>query len=68
MVSLDSGSSGVKVTDLDKSDVVRLRKYVCWMCNNLRYCSHCKKFECILGRPLTKVACGFRKDAEVLWA
>ncbi len=70
MVGLSSGSSGSqpKIHWFTKSDSVYLRKYVCWMCGNLIYCDECKKFECVLGLPLSRDACQLRKDAKVVRA
>jgi hypothetical protein len=68
VVSLGSGSSEgqPKVHWFTKSDSVYLHKYVCWMCGYLIYCCECKKFECVLGHLLSRDACQFRKDGEIV--
>jgi hypothetical protein len=43
----------------------RSRLRVCWKCGNLRYCPHCKKVECSLGRPVGKAICAFREGVDV---
>lgn len=63
-----SGSSEgePKVHWFTKSEVAFLRKFACWKCAFLMYCSECERFECALVRDcrVPVKVCSFRKDAE----
>lgn len=68
---MSSGSSEVQpdIHWFTKSDMVFLRKYACWMCSNLFYCSECRRFECVLDRArdwTPKKVCPSRVNAEIV--
>ena len=68
LIMSGSGSSESlpKIHWFTKSEIVFVRGFVCWDCGRLIYCSECKKFECFLGFPLSKVSCPSRVEGKVV--